>query len=83
MSQAKILIVDDEQAARYGMKKVLKDLDYHISEASDSIEALETISSSVPDVILCDINMPNMDGIEFLKQLQTRYDIRSESPSKL
>jgi DNA-binding NtrC family response regulator len=74
MSLAKILIIDDEQAARYGMKKVLKDLDYYIFEASDSIQALEIIGHSVPDVILCDINMPNMDGIEFLKQLQTRYD---------
>jgi len=68
--RAKILIVDDEAAARYGMRKVFKDQGYVIDEASDGLQALEKIKSLQPDVVLCDINMPELNGLDLLKRLK-------------
>ena len=78
--RAKLLIVDDETAARYGMRKVFKSEGYEIAEALDGIEALEKIQSFRPDVVLCDINMPKMSGMEFLKTLKARQRTDSREP---
>ncbi|MBN2412287.1 sigma-54-dependent Fis family transcriptional regulator [candidate division KSB1 bacterium] len=69
-SKAKILIVDDEKAARYGIKKALSKSRYVIEEAENGRIALEKIGKFNPDVILCDIYMPEMDGLELVRHLQ-------------
>ncbi len=66
----KILIVDDEPTARYGIRKALAKLDYELSEAGNGKEALESIKENLPDVVLSDIYMPEMDGLELLKTVQ-------------
>lgn len=68
---AQILIVDDEPAARYGMRKALKSVSAQVQEAEDGLAALELINASQPDVVLCDINMPKMNGLELLKTLES------------
>ena len=68
-SEAKILIVDDESAARYGMRKALKSISTHILEAQDGLAALDLIKETMPDVVLCDINMPKKNGLELLRSL--------------
>ncbi len=68
-SEAKILIVDDESAARYGMRKALKSISIHILEAQDGLAALNLIKETMPDVVLCDINMPKKNGLELLRSL--------------
>ncbi|MBN1560911.1 sigma-54-dependent Fis family transcriptional regulator [candidate division KSB1 bacterium] len=68
-SKAKILIVDDEDTARYAMRRALQPIAADIREAEDGRSALEFIQSFQPDVVLCDMNMPKMTGMELLKTL--------------
>lgn len=67
----KILIVDDEPAARFGMRRALKRLDCEIQEASDGKSALQIIKESPPHLVFLDLDMPVMDGLELLKALPT------------
>ncbi|MEM1137998.1 MAG: sigma-54 dependent transcriptional regulator [Bacteroidota bacterium] len=65
---AKILIVDDEKNIRYTLREILEFEKYKIDEAKDGEEALEMIHANNYDVVLCDIKMPKMDGIELLEK---------------
>ncbi|MEX2321782.1 MAG: response regulator transcription factor [Saccharospirillum sp.] len=66
-----VMLVDDQTLVREGIKSLLQ-LAGHINilgEASDGVEALEALNTLTPDVILMDIRMPRLDGIETLKTL--------------
>ena len=68
-----ILIVDDSRAMRMIVKKTLRDagFDGHdVREAEDGQKGLEAVREDVPDLILSDWNMPNMNGPEFLKAIK-------------
>ena len=67
-----ILIVDDEPAARHGLKRALEAIPCRITEAGDGVSALEEIERSSPDLVICDIRMPRLDGLELLKALAER-----------
>ena len=64
-----ILIVDDEKAARFGMKLALENDGYNVMEASDGIEAFEIIKAKSPSLIFLDINMPKINGIQVLEEI--------------
>ena len=63
---AKILIVDDEKSIRYTLRDILEYEKYGVDEARDGEEALELLTKNYYDVVLCDIKMPKMDGLELL-----------------
>ncbi len=65
---AKILIIDDEKAIRNTLRDILETEKYIVDDAVDGIAALELIEHNEYDVILCDIKMPRMDGIEVLEK---------------
>lgn len=65
-----ILIIDDEKSIRKTLGEILTYEGYRIVEASDGEEALRKFRESHIDVILCDIKMPKMDGIEFLEKVR-------------
>lgn len=69
---SKLLIVEDEEAIRRVLIKILKedDSNYEIKEAADGLKAYEIIKSQDFDLVLCDIKMPKMDGIEFLEKVK-------------
>lgn len=67
---ARILIVDDDKSIRRTLEKFLSELKYQVETAEDGLQALAQIQSAPPDVVLLDINMPNLDGIEVLKRLK-------------
>ena len=67
MSEAKILIVDDEEAARYGMARALKS--YSVAEAGSVDDARKAIASARPDLMILDINLPGMSGLDYLREL--------------
>ncbi len=67
----KILIVDDEQPARYGMAKALKSAGRQILEAEEGGAAVAQIREHAPDLVFLDLNMPERDGMYVLKELQS------------
>ena len=64
------LVVDDSRVIRMVARKILEELDFSIAEAEDGKEAMESCTQQMPDVVLLDWNMPNMNGLEFLKALR-------------
>ena len=72
-----ILIIDDEKAIRKTLAEILSYEGYKIEEAADGEEGLKKFSSTVFDVVLCDIKMPKMDGLEFLEKAR---EVNSDVP---
>ena len=68
----RLLIIDDEANMRHMLSTVLKKADYQVETAADGAEGLEMIQQSPYDFILCDIKMPKMGGMEFLKLSRDR-----------
>ena len=71
MEKKKILVVDDEQDVRETLSTVLENLDYQPFVAADGEEALSVIRRQQIDIILSDLYMPGMNGIELLKRVKT------------
>ena len=67
----RVLIVDDEPPARDRLRQLLDDTGVHqvVGEAGNGLEALEVAARENPDVVLLDIRMPGMDGIEAARHL--------------
>ena len=75
-----VLIVDDSAAIRKILQRVLAQTDVplgNIMEAGDGVEALERLRANHVDLVLSDINMPNMDGIELLSQMRANHAWKS------
>ena len=65
---AKILIIDDEKSIRKTLREILEYEKYEVDEAIDGNEGLTMLQKEKYDVVLCDIKMPKMDGIEMLEK---------------
>lgn len=65
---AKILIIDDERAIRNTLREILEYEKYEVDEAKDGEEGLDLLKKNEYDVVLCDIKMPKMDGLEVLEK---------------
>ena len=70
--KSRLLIIDDEANMRHMLSTVLKKAGYDVETATDGAEGLEMIQQSRYDFILCDIKMPKMDGMQFLKLSRDR-----------
>ncbi len=66
---SKILVIDDERSIRNTLKDILEYEKYEVDLAEDGIKGIEQVKNAEYDVILCDIKMPGMDGIEVLEHL--------------
>lgn len=64
-----ILIIDDERAIRNVLKDILSNEGFKVEEAADGEEGLKKFQAGTFDVVLCDIKMPKLDGIEFLQKV--------------
>lgn len=71
---ARILIIDDERAIRNALREILEYEKYLVDDAEDGPGGIELVSKESYDVILCDIKMPKMDGIEVLEHIQKTTD---------
>ncbi|KIO54561.1 response regulator transcription factor [Flavobacterium hibernum] len=65
---AKILIIDDEETLRITICELLSFVGHKICEAEDGRDGLEKVKEFKPDVILCDIMMPKLDGYGFMEE---------------
>jgi len=68
-----ILIVDDEENARIGLSKLLSAEGYDVAAAEDGVEALTCLQGDHFQLVITDMNMPRMNGIDFLKKLNQNY----------
>ena len=75
MQKEKILIVDDDIEIRKIVSIYLKNEGYEIIDASDAIEALETLRNTTIDLIILDIMLPKMDGIEACLKIREQYQM--------
>ena len=66
-----ILAIDDERSIRILLDNFLSQ-DYQIITKSDGLEALLWLESNLPDLIICDLQMPNMDGYQLIEQVRNR-----------
>ena len=69
-SRKKIIVVDDEEDFLFTMEYWLKSKDYEVKAATNGLKALDLAKTFNPDLILLDVNMPGIDGIETLKRIR-------------
>jgi two-component system, NtrC family, nitrogen regulation response regulator NtrX len=74
---SRILVIDDERSIRNTLKDILEFEKYQVELAEDGFKALELIKTNDFDVVLCDIKMPGMDGIEVLQRLE---ELKPDTP---
>jgi DNA-binding NtrC family response regulator len=69
----KILVVDDEENARIGLSKLLSQEGYDVDSVANGYEALEFLRRKKVNLVISDINMPEMNGLAFLRELNRSY----------
>ncbi|MBW2216367.1 MAG: sigma-54-dependent Fis family transcriptional regulator, partial [Deltaproteobacteria bacterium] len=73
MPQLRVLVIDDEENMRHMLKRMLNKAGYAVESAADGMEGLELLTGSDFDFVLCDIKMPRMDGMTFLKEAREKH----------
>jgi CheY-like chemotaxis protein len=74
MSPVRILVVDDEPAVRDALARALAGDGLEVHTASHAVEALEKADELAPDIVLSDVQMAGMSGVELLEALRVRHD---------
>jgi diguanylate cyclase (GGDEF)-like protein/PAS domain S-box-containing protein len=72
--KVRLLTVDDEDAIREGIAAYFEDSGYLVSEASDGLAAIELIRQYRPDIVITDLRMPRMDGLELINAVVAEFD---------
>ena len=72
----RIMVIDDSASLRQVVSIALKSAGYDVVEAADGSDALAKLDGERIHLMICDVNMPNMDGITFVKELKKRPDYR-------
>jgi CheY-like chemotaxis protein len=67
---AKVLVLEDDAAIRAMLEKLLTHDGYQVSSAADGLEGLMQLEMDTPDIVLCDVMMPNLDGLSFTKAIK-------------
>ncbi len=75
MSEAKILIIDDEAQIRRTLRATLVPHGYEVEDVSGGEEALEMLRARKPDLVLLDLNMPGMSGLETCRAIREQSDV--------
>lgn len=75
---ARVLVVDDSPSVREMVSALLVSLGHQTHHASDGVEALEEVEKRVFDAVITDYHMPNMDGIELIRELRKLARFKSK-----
>jgi chemotaxis protein histidine kinase CheA/ActR/RegA family two-component response regulator len=73
--RSRVLVVDDSLSVRRAIASLLEDQGYEIALARDGIEAIKTMEATRPDVVLTDLEMPNMNGLELAAHVRSRPEL--------
>jgi two-component system, NtrC family, response regulator AtoC len=68
-----VLVVDDEEAFRYMLSSLLSGAQYAVDTAIDGISAINAVQTKLYDVVLCDVKMPKVDGVEVLRFIKSNF----------
>src|SRR6476620_10720729 len=71
--QTRILVVEDDATVRLTISNLLRDQGYDVSIAIDGFDALLRLEQKIPDLVLSDLNMPQMSGFELLSVVRRRF----------
>lgn len=71
MARGKILLIDDEETVRVFLQDYFEDRDFNVEIASDGLEGWEKFQKGIYDLVLCDMLMPQMIGLEVLRRIKT------------
>ncbi|MEX3072360.1 response regulator [Vibrio alginolyticus] len=71
-----ILVVDDSETIRHVVASVLREHGFSVLEAEDGVDALSHCNGQKIHLVISDLNMPNMDGIGFVREMKTRQGYR-------
>ena len=76
-SKKKILVVDDSRTVRQLLKMILvRSLSSQVTEAEDGLEAVKALKNDSFDLVITDINMPNMDGLTLVNKIRTEMGLK-------
>ena len=70
-----VLVVDDHEDSREVLRELVKSFGAAVRVASEGQEALQAIVQQTPDLIICDLMMPGMDGFELIRRLRANWDL--------
>jgi two-component system NtrC family response regulator len=73
LSKKRILVVDDDESLRWVTQAQLQQSGYDVAAAADATSTLEQIRNSPPDLVITDLKMPGMSGLDLLKAIRTEY----------
>src|SRR5689334_15835956 len=73
MANGTILVIDDEAAARNALAEILRGEGYTVETAGDAFKGIGRLEEVSPDVVLTDLNMPGMDGVELLRKVKETH----------
>src|SRR5215471_15679655 len=77
MASEKVLIVDDERLVRWSLRQKCEEWGYHVIEAEAGEPGLKLAQHESPDLVLLDVRLPDMGGLEILEQLKKNGDARA------
>ena len=80
MNPPRILVVEDEESMRELLRLHLSSAGYNVEVAEDAIAAGYSVLKDPPDLIICDVAMPHMDGFEFVAALRAATAVSNELP---
>ncbi len=82
MSKGTVFIVDDDQELLELLKIRIESAGYHVLSTPKGEQAFDLIQEAVPDAVVLDVFLPNVDGLTILKRLKSPIDIETGKPSK-
>src|SRR5438067_3902754 len=74
MNKGCVLVVDDEANARTALAELLRDEGYRVETAADGFKAMGKLEELAPDLVLTDLKMPGMGGVELLEKIRARSE---------